>query len=57
VYFSWAARKDAESKSLADFFDAGLRKLNESGKMKELQMKWFGFEMPVPADALPVPVQ
>ncbi len=57
VYFSWAARKDADSKSLAAFFDAGLKKLNESGKMKELQVKWFGFEMPVPADALPEPVQ
>lgn len=57
VYFSWAARNDADSKSLAAFFDAGLKKLNESGKMKELQVKWFGFEMPVPADALPEPVQ
>lgn len=57
VYFSWAARKDAESASLAAFFDEGLRKLNESGKLKELQIKWFGFEMPVPSDALPTPVQ
>jgi polar amino acid transport system substrate-binding protein len=57
VYFSWAARKDADSASLAAFFDAGLRKLNTSGKMKELQVKWFGFAMPAPADALPVPVQ
>ena len=57
VYFSWAARKDEDSKSLSAFFDAGLRKLNESGKMEELQKKWFGFAMPVPADALPVPVQ
>ena len=57
VFFSWAARKDADCASLAAFFDAGLRKLNTSGKMKELQLKWFGFEMPVPSDALPVPVQ
>lgn len=57
VFFSWAARKDAASASLIEFFDAGLRKLNESGKMKELQVKWFGFEMPVPADELPVPVK
>jgi polar amino acid transport system substrate-binding protein len=57
VFFSWAARKDEDSKSLSAFFDAGLSKLNESGKMEELQKKWFGFAMPVPADALPVPVQ
>lgn len=57
VFFSWAARKDAESASLAAFFDEGLRKANQSGKMRELQLKWFGTEMPVPADALPLPVQ
>ncbi|MDR1947312.1 MAG: transporter substrate-binding domain-containing protein [Desulfovibrio sp.] len=57
VYFSWAARKDAESASLAAFFDAGLRKLNENGRMKALQEKWFGFVMDVPSDELPVPVQ
>jgi polar amino acid transport system substrate-binding protein len=57
VYFTWAARNDEESKSLAAFFNEGLRKLNKNGKMKELQIKWFGFEMPVPSDALPTPVQ
>lgn len=57
VFFSWAARNDKESKSLSNFFDEGLRKLNKSGKMKELQIKWFGFEMAVPSDALPAPVQ
>jgi len=57
VFFSWAARKDEDSKSLSAFFDEGLRKLNKSGKMEELQKKWFGFAMPVPADELPVPVQ
>jgi polar amino acid transport system substrate-binding protein len=57
VYFSWAARKDEDSTSLSAFFDEGLRKLNASGKMEELQKKWFGFAMPVPSDELPVPIQ
>jgi polar amino acid transport system substrate-binding protein len=57
VYFSWAARKDEDSKSLSAFFDEGLRKLNTSGKMEELQEKWFGFAMPVPSDELPAPIQ
>jgi len=57
VYFSWAARNDEDSKSLSAFFDEGLRKLNTSGKMEELQKKWFGFAMPVPSDELPVPIQ
>ncbi|SDG02360.1 transporter substrate-binding domain-containing protein [Desulfovibrio legallii] len=56
VYFSWAGRKDADSASLVAFFDEGLRKLMASGKMKELQQKWFGFSMDVPT-TLPVPVQ
>jgi len=30
--------------------------LNRSGKMKELQQKWFGFAMDVPADKVPDPV-
>lgn len=57
VYFCWAARNDADSASLAAFFNDGLRKLNTSGKMKELQEKWFGFSMEVPSDTLPDPIQ
>jgi polar amino acid transport system substrate-binding protein len=48
AYFSWAGRKDADSKSLVDFFNERIALANTSGKMKELQLKWFGFEMPVP---------
>jgi polar amino acid transport system substrate-binding protein len=54
-YFSWAGRKDAESASLDKFFDDEIAKLNKSGEMGRLQKKWFGFEMPVPADKLPQP--
>jgi polar amino acid transport system substrate-binding protein len=57
VYFTWAARNDADSASLARFFDASLRKLNTGGQMKTLQEKWFGFAMETPADALPTPAQ
>jgi polar amino acid transport system substrate-binding protein len=54
-YFSWAGRNDADSASLNKFFDDEIAKLNKSGEMAELQKKWFGFEMPVPADRLPSP--
>lgn len=50
--FGWAARKDAESASLAAFIDARLIELNESGKLGELQVKWFGKDMKLPT-ALP----
>ena len=54
-YFSWAGRKDAESASLAAFVDGQLAELNRSGVLTELQKKWFGGPMDLPADKLPVP--
>jgi polar amino acid transport system substrate-binding protein len=56
-YYAWAGRKDADSASLAKFFDDGIARLNTSGKMTELQKKWFGYVMDVPADKLPDPEQ
>lgn len=57
TYFSWAFRKDDDSKALADFIDDQFRRLAEDGTMAELQQKWFGFTMDLPTDALPVPQQ
>ena len=54
-YFSWAGRKDADSASLAAFIDGQLAALNKSGVLTELQEKWFGGPMDLPADKLPVP--
>ena len=54
-YFSWAARKDADSASLVAFIDEQLAKLNKSGVLTELQEKWFGGPMELPADELPAP--
>lgn len=56
VYFTWVARNDADSASLAAFFNDGLRKLITSGKLAELQKKWFGFTMEIPTE-LPTPGQ
>lgn len=55
TYFGWVGRKDADSASLVKFFSDGIAELNRSGKMKELQQKWFGFVMGVPADQVPEP--
>ena len=55
TYFSWAYRKDDDSKSLADFIDDQFRKLAADGTMAKLQEKWFGFTMELPTDALPEP--
>lgn len=55
TYFAWAGLKDADGASLAALIDAELAKLNRSGKLAELQRKWFGAPMDLPADELPVP--
>ncbi|GLR57061.1 transporter substrate-binding domain-containing protein [Rhizobium indigoferae] len=52
TYFSWAGRNDADSASLNALIDAELLKLNKSGKLAELQKKWFGAPMELP-EALP----
>ena len=55
TYFGWVGRKDADSASLVEFFNNGIAKAAQSGKLKELQMKWFGFSMDTPVDAVPTP--
>lgn len=48
TYFSWAGRNDADSASLNALMDAELVKLNTSGKLAELEKKWFGAPMELP---------
>jgi polar amino acid transport system substrate-binding protein len=55
TYYGWVGRKDPDSASLVQFFSDGVAELNRSGKMAELQKKWFGFVMDVPGDKLPEP--
>lgn len=54
TYFAWVGRKDADSASLVKFFSDGIARTEKSGKLKELQTKWFGFTMDLP-DTLPAP--
>ena len=54
LYFSWAGRNDADSKTLVEFFNSRLKELNHNGVMKKLEEKWFGFTMDVP-DHSPAP--
>ncbi|KAF1021158.1 MAG: L-cystine-binding protein FliY [Paracidovorax wautersii] len=55
TYYAWVGRKDADSASLVKLFSDGIGKANASGQMSQLQQKWFGFAMQVPADHLPKP--
>jgi polar amino acid transport system substrate-binding protein len=54
-YFAWVGRKDADSESLNAFFDAGIKKLEQSGKLAELQKKWLGEVMDLPGEPLTQP--
>lgn len=54
-YFSWVGRKDADSASLVKFFSDGIARAAKSGQLQALQIKWFGFTMNVPTDAVPAP--
>lgn len=47
-YLCWLTRP--EDLDLRDFINARIDELNDEGKLKELQMKWFGFEMKTPKD-------
>lgn len=48
TYFTWAGRDTSDSRPLVEFFNKQIAELNESGKMTELQKKWFGGPMDVP---------
>lgn len=56
AYLAWVLRKDAESESLRKAINAELVKLNKSGKVKELQQKWFGVAMELPTENVPEPM-
>jgi len=56
AYLAWLARKDDASKPLIDAINASLVKLTKSGKIKELQLKWFGVATELPIDAVPTPL-
>jgi polar amino acid transport system substrate-binding protein len=54
-YIGWAGRNDTDSAGLVTFINDELAKINRSGKMGELQKKWFGDAIPVPWDKVPEP--
>jgi polar amino acid transport system substrate-binding protein len=55
AYFGWMARKDDGSRQLVDAINASLVKLSKNGKLKELQLRWFGVEMDLPTEGIPTP--
>ena len=56
AYLGWMVRKNDDSKPLIDAVSSALAKLNKSGQMRELQVKWFGGPMELPSDSPPEPL-
>jgi polar amino acid transport system substrate-binding protein len=55
AYFGWFTRKEDSSAPLIDAFNASLKKLQQSGKMAELQKKWFNVAMELPTEPFLTP--
>ena len=55
AYLSWVLRKSDESKPLLAAVNAEIRKFDENGTVRDLQVKWFGSEMKLPVDDIPPP--
>jgi polar amino acid transport system substrate-binding protein len=55
AYFGWMARKDDGSRQLVEAINTSLVKLSKDGKLKELQLRWFGVEMNLPTEGIPAP--
>lgn len=49
--FAWVTHPDGSD--LRDRVNEAISKLEAAGTLKELQIKWFGFEMEIPEDYLP----
>lgn len=47
-YLCWVTRP--EDLDMRDYINAKIDELHDAGKLKELQMKWFGFEMQTPKE-------
>lgn len=53
LFVGWAVRPD--DKSLRDYLNTKIKELHDSGKLSQLQQKWFGFTMEVPTSGYLAP--
>lgn len=49
-YYAWAARKGPESETLVAAINAALVKLQDDGRLAEIQQKWFGEATALPKE-------
>jgi polar amino acid transport system substrate-binding protein len=55
AYLSWVLRKTPDSDPLLEAVNAEIKKFNQDGTIKELQIKWFGKDVTLPYENIPAP--
>lgn len=55
AYLSWVLPKGSDSASLLQAVNDEITKFDKDGTIKELQMKWFGRDVPLPYENVPPP--
>jgi polar amino acid transport system substrate-binding protein len=55
AYLAWVIRKTPDDKALLDAVNAEIKKFDQDGTIKELQIKWFGKDVTLPYENIPAP--
>ena len=55
AYLAWVLRKTPDSMPLLDAVNAEIKKFDQDGTIKELQIKWFGKDVTLPYENIPAP--
>jgi polar amino acid transport system substrate-binding protein len=55
AYLSWVLRKTPDSAPLLEAVNAEIKKFNQDGTIKELQIKWLGKDVTLPYENIPAP--
>jgi polar amino acid transport system substrate-binding protein len=55
AYLAWVLPKKPETVTLLDAINAEIKKFDQDGTIKELQIKWFGKDVTLPYENIPPP--
>ena len=55
AYLAWVLPKKPETVTLLDAINAEIKKFDQDGTIKELQIKWFGKDVALPYENIPPP--
>lgn len=55
AYLAWVLRKTPDDEALLNAINAEIKKFDQDGTIKALQIKWFGRDVPLPYENIPAP--